>query len=240
MITGLAAVASKMNKVSRFPLPLFFSALAFALLFLAFPRLDLIANGAFHSPEQGFLLTGNVLFDTLRAYLGVLVIAMLALPLLVWGLSRRGRGEAAEKWRGRRPAALFLALAMLLGPGLMVNLVFKDQWGRARPSQVEEFGGTAHFTPAWVISDQCRKNCSFVCGDASVGFVLLAVAFVSRRPRLWLSIGIAAGAVLGLMRMGQGGHFLSDVIFSFYVVYFTVWALYRYMTRRGRSMLSLD
>lgn len=222
------------------PLLMLVSALAFAVLFLAFPQIDLIANGFFYRPEQGFLLTGNVLFDAIRAYLGVLVIALLALPLLVWGLAKFTRREHAEKWRGRRPAALFLALSLLLGPGLLVNTVFKDQWGRARPAQVEEFGGTARFTPAWVMSDQCGKNCSFVCGDASVGFVLLAVAFVSRRPRLWLSIGITAGAALGLMRMGQGGHFFSDVIFSFYAVFFAAWLLHRFMTRGGRPMLPLD
>jgi len=45
---------------------------------------------------------------------------------------------------------------------------------------------------------------------------------------------------LGLMRMGQGGHFLSDVIFSFYAVYFTAWALHRFMTRGGRELFPID
>jgi lipid A 4'-phosphatase len=69
-----------------------------------------------------------------------------------------------------------------------------------------------------------------------VGYALLAFAFYCRRPRLWLGIGIGAGSALGLMRMGQGGHFLSDVIFSFYAVYFTAWLLQRWMTRAGRSL----
>ncbi len=148
---------------------------------------------------------------------------------MVWLLSLRGK--QAERWRARRPAALFLALSMLLGPGLMVNYVFKDHWGRARPAQIEEFGGNAHFTPPWVISNQCDKNCSFVCGHCSVGFALLAIAFVSRRPRVWLFGAIATGATLGLMRIGQGGHFLSDVLFSFFVVFFTIWGLHHFLTR---------
>ncbi|MDP2833099.1 MAG: phosphatase PAP2 family protein [Pseudomonadota bacterium] len=227
-----------MNSSLPSPRILAASALAFTLIFLAFPQLDLIANGVFYSPQHGFLLTGNVLFDTLRAYLGILVIALLATPVVVWGLSKRAKNS--EEWRARRPAALFLALSLLLGPGLLVNTVFKDHWGRARPSQIEAFGGTARFTPAWVISDQCHKNCSFVCGDASVGFALLAIAFVSRRPRLWLFVGLVTGSALGLMRMGQGGHFFSDVIFSFYSVYFAAWALHRFMTRGGRPMFPLD
>jgi len=214
------------------------SALAFALHFLVFSQVDLITSSALYDPQSGFVLSGNVLFDTVRQYLGVLILALLAGPALIWLLSLRSPNQ--EKWKARRPAALFLVLSLLLGPGLMVNTVFKDQWGRARPSKVENFGGQAHFTSAWVISDQCNKNCSFVCGDASVGYGLMALAFVSRRPRTWLTIGFVAGSALGLMRMGQGGHFFSDVVFSFYVVYFTVWALHRFMTRGGRAMPTLD
>ena len=48
-----------------------------------------------------------------------------------------------------------------------------------------------------------------VCGDASLGYALVAIAFVSRRPRFWFVGGFAVGTALGLMRMGQGGHFLT-------------------------------
>jgi len=214
------------------------SALAFALHFLAIPQLDLIANGAFYNPQTGFLLSNNIYFDAVHKYLGVLVFALLAWSAVVWVLSKRARQP--EQWLARRPAALFLVLSLLLGPGLLVNVIFKDHWGRARPAQVENFGGHAHFTPAWMISDQCGKNCSFVSGDASLGYALTALAFVSRRPRIWLAIGLVVGSSLGLMRMGQGGHFLSDVVFSFYVVYFTAWALHRFMTLGGRELPPLD
>jgi len=183
------------------------SALAFTLHFLALPQLDLIANGAFYSPEHGFLLRDNVVFDAVHKYLGVLVVALLGWSVTVWVLSKRAKNR--EKWRARRPAALFLALSLLLGPGLVVNVMFKDHWGRARPAQVAEFGGTARFSPPWVLSHQCEKNCSFVCGDASLGYALVAIAFVSRRPRFWFVGGFAVGTALGLMRMGQGGHFLT-------------------------------
>jgi lipid A 4'-phosphatase len=214
------------------------SALAFALHFLALPQLDLIANGAFYNPQHGFLLQDSSLFDAIHKYLGLLLLALLAWPATVWLLTLRGQGR--ETWRARRPAALFLALSLLLGPGLMVNVVFKDHWGRARPAQVTEFGGNAGFTPAWVISHQCERNCSFVCGDASLGYAMLAIAFVSRRPRFWFASALVLGSALGLMRMGQGGHFLSDVVFSFYSVYFTAWALWRFMTRAGQVLSPLD
>lgn len=205
------------------------SAVAFAALFLAFPEIDLWAAGQFYSPERGFLFKGNAFFDLAKTSVEIVVVTLL-LGSLFFLLPRR-LGVVPAAWLSRRRAAAYILLVLLLGPGLLVNAVFKDQWGRARPSQVEPLGGELRYTPAWVVSDQCRKNCSFVCGDASVGFVLLAFAFVSRHPRRWLVIGLLAGGFYGLMRMGQGGHFLSDVIFSFYVVYFTAWLVHRFMAR---------
>lgn len=215
--------------------PLFISAVFFAVLFLTFPGIDLWANGLFYAPEQGFLLKGNAFFDFLHDHVGAIVWVLMLGSLFIWLPSRLGIvPERLKRWRR---AALFVMLVVLLGPGLLVNALFKDQWGRARPSQVEAFGGSAQFTPAWVVSNQCRKNCSFVCGDASVGFALLALAFVSRRPKMWLTIGMLTGGTLGLMRMGQGGHFLSDVVFAFYAVYFTAWLLNRLMTRKGQPLI---
>ena len=42
---------------------------------------------------------------------------------------------------------------LLLGPGLLVNVVLKDNsTGRARPSQVLEFGGSHQFSSPFEIS----------------------------------------------------------------------------------------
>jgi len=215
--------------------PMFASALVFALLFLIFPDIDLWVMGHLYDPAQGFLLKGNAFFDFLHRNVGVIVLLLLVGGIYFWLPDILGVVPTRLK-RWRRPA-LFVMLALVVGPGLLVNSVFKEQWGRARPSQIQEFGGKAEFTPAWVITDQCEKNCSFVSGHASVGFVLLVFAFISRRPGLWFAIGISAGGLLGFMRMGQGGHFLSDVIFSFYAVYFAAWAVHKWMTRDGQRLL---
>jgi lipid A 4'-phosphatase len=132
----------------------------------------------------------------------------------------------------QRRAALYLLLVMIVGPGLLVNTVFKDHWGRARPSQVEEFNGSKKFTRAAIPTDQCEKNCSFVSGHASVGFFFLAFAFVwPRRRILWLVTGTSLGLGIGLVRILQGGHFFSDVIFCGLVVYLTARLLYALMFR---------
>lgn len=210
---------------ARFMLP---GMLAFTALFLAFPELDRMASAFFFVPDRGFTLRGNVFFDFVHDYVGLAawLVALVALLVVVAGRSWRRLAD----WR--RPAA-YVMLTLLLGPGLMVNTILKDNWGRARPAQTNEFGGERLFTPAWVMSNQCQNNCSFVCGDASVGFGLIAFAFVSRRPHRWLAASLVAGGALGLMRMAQGGHFLSDVIFSFYAVWFTAWALAWLMEKTG-------
>jgi lipid A 4'-phosphatase len=102
----------------------------------------------------------------------------------------------------------------------MVNTLFKDQWGRARPSQTTLFGGSQPFTPAWEVSHACERNCSFVSGHASMGFYLYSFAFLTtgRRRQQWIAGGTLAGLGLGLLRIAQGGHFLSDVLLSGCVV----------------------
>ena len=37
---------------------------------------------------------------------------------------------------------LCLTLSLIVGPGILVNLILKDHWGRPRPVHVTMFGGT--------------------------------------------------------------------------------------------------
>jgi lipid A 4'-phosphatase len=112
--------------------------------------------------------------------------------------------------------ALYVLLCLLLGPGLLVNVVLKDNWGRARPSQTVEFGGTQAYSPPFTRSDQCVRNCSFVSGEVSLGFWWLAFAFAAPgRYRTGLAaVAIATGTFFGLIRVAEGGHFLSDAVMS--------------------------
>lgn len=201
-----------------------------ALLVVA-PQIDLAVAGFFFDSFDGFYLRPLAIVRFIYGSVwwisaGVLV-ALLGVLLASWTTHRR-REPAV---RLRRPA-LYLLWVMLLGPGLLVNGVFKDHWGRARPSQVQEFGGAKQFTRAAIPADQCEKNCSFVSGHASVGFYFLALAFLlPRRRTLWLTLGTSLGLGIGLVRIVQGGHFLSDVLFSGIVVYLTAWILHTLMFR---------
>ena len=50
-----------------------------------------------------------------------------------------------------------------------------------------------------------------------MGFFLIALAWVFR-DRRWLWAGITLGALVGLGRVVQGAHFLSDIVFAFWTV----------------------
>ncbi|MCG3200898.1 MAG: hypothetical protein NFCOHLIN_00760 [Gammaproteobacteria bacterium] len=190
-----------------------------AVVFLLFPGIDLAVSDLFFEPGSGFFwrkaapalwaYEGVKIFrDVLLGSLGILI----ALSLVFF---RRGLAPLL-------PRAAYLLVVLALGPGLVVNGLFKDQFGRARPDKVTEFGGASPFTPPFVISEACESNCSFVSGHASMGFYLLSFGFIDpRRRRWWMAAGMLAGSYAGLMRMVQGAHFLSDVIFAFFAVYAT-------------------
>ncbi|MBI1262280.1 MAG: phosphatase PAP2 family protein [Rhizobiales bacterium] len=159
-------------------------------------------------------------------------------------------GIFATLWSGLKniamllpaPKLLYLLLALLLAPGFVVNSVFKDEWGRARPWQTETFGGDKSFTPPWVMVNQCAKNCSFVSGHAAMGFYVFAFGFLAAgawRRRLFI-LGCVTGGLVGLGRVVQGDHFLSDVIFSGFIVYFICWLLYRGFEAMGWLGLAED
>ena len=143
----------------------------------------------------------------------------------VGGLIVYGAGFRWERLRPFRKSALFLALLLALGPGLLVNTVFKDHWGRPRPRQMELFGGDRHYHQVWE-PGQAGKGESFPSGHASAAFYLIAPYFLFRRRSrnkalAFLAGGLGYGFLMGVARMAQGGHFPSDVLWAFGMVYLT-------------------
>ena len=191
-------------------------------VFLLAPGLDLWASGLFFRPGEGFFLANAGVVRVLyRSVPWIVAAQAIGIPFLL----------AVGWWRGRWVLGMgpkqgaFVLLVLALGPGVAVNTVLKDHWGRARPSQVTEFGGTQAFTPAPLPATGCDRNCSFVSGHASAGFGLIAFAFLAgdRRRRALGVSAVAAGAAIGFARMAQGAHFLSDVVFAGLIVCGIAW-----------------
>lgn len=146
---------------------------------------------------------------------GLFVMCMVVLFVALWNPERVSR----RWWR----PALAWVLVVLVGVGLVVHVALKNQMGRPRPVNVQLFGGSAPYIPALQVSDYCLRNCSFVSGHAAGGFSLMALGMLAcrRRRRQWLVMGIAAGGLIGLVRMAQGDHYLSDVVFAGLAIWWT-------------------
>jgi lipid A 4'-phosphatase len=205
--------------------------LACALLLLV-PQIDLWVSGRFYVPGHGFALRDR----------GPAVFVDRAIPWLAWGIVAIVAIGAGWRWLMQRPlwrldrkALWFIAFATALGPGLIANTVLKDHWGRARPAQIEEFGGAHHFTAAPLPAGECPTNCSFVSGHAALAFSLVAFAFLlppgaSRTGAMAAALGL--GALVGLVRIGEGRHFLSDVVWAGLIVFGTTAALYWWIVEK--------
>jgi lipid A 4'-phosphatase len=133
-----------------------------------------------------------------------------------------------KKLRRWRDAGIFYALLLIVGPGLLVNCVFKPFWNRPRPHATTAFGGQREFLP--VFSQGSAPDSSFPSGHAAMGFYLMAPAFVCWRRRPWLAamfllLGLAGGVVMGLARIVAGGHFPSDILWAGGIIYFSALAL---------------
>jgi lipid A 4'-phosphatase len=218
-----------MKRISRIQIAAVAGSVGLALLFVLAPGVDLWFSGLFFRDGAGFYLRDavwvGVLYDIVHPLAVILVLGLLL--LLIYTLLRR---RAAGPFDVR--SVLFMLALLAVGPGLVVNVVFKDHWGRARPRDVVEFGGTREFTPAFVISDQCERNCSFVSGHASLPFAFAALGFLLRRRRWAVYAGAAAfGGAVGMGRIAQGAHFLSDVLFSGIFVFLVAYLLAHFAFR---------
>jgi lipid A 4'-phosphatase len=200
-----------------------------ALIFSIWPQIDLSFSQQFHDPARGFYLGGGwwpQFFYRLLGHAAFKLLAVFGILLVAAFLSgRRGRPWC---WR-----IIYLLMVLLLGPGLLVNVLLKDHWGRARPNQITEFGGTSQFTPALIPSQACSRNCAFVSGHAALGFYPLSLGFVFPRwRRFWLTVGLGLGGTAGYFRILQGAHFLSDVIFAFFTVCVTAALMHGILRRQ--------
>ncbi len=124
-----------------------------------------------------------------------------------------------------RRQSLFLILFFILGPGLIVNVVLKDNLGRPRPREIVEFQGQYQFIQAWQRGD-AGTNSSFPSGHAAIAFAIIGPWFIMRRRNQgdeyqYLLVILGWGGVVGAARILQGGHFLSDVIWAGGLVFIT-------------------
>lgn len=204
-----------------------------AAVFLAWPGLDPAVSALFWRTGEGFYLADAGWVRL--AYTAIPVLEKLVIGLVA-GLALLRLVPAARRFHARWAVIAYIAAALALGPGLISNVVLKEHFGRARPHQTVEFGGTKAYSGPFVISDQCPRNCAFVSGHASLAFFMVSFALLAapgRTRKLAIAAALAFGALVGLARMAQGAHYLSDVIFAGYINAGIAWGLWLVMVRRG-------
>lgn len=201
--------------------------LLLSLFFLVFPGIDVWFSGLFYD-GTGFPMGNLGAFVALRA-LGNDITRIVVVVLIIVLILKLALPEQRSFVPPRD--TLFVLGTLIVGPGIIVNLIFKDHWGRPRPTGVNLFGGNEPFVGAWHMSDACASNCSFVSGEASSAtwlitlVVLLPLAW--RRPALRILIGLAI--LLSLNRIAMGGHFLSDVLLAWAMTLLVIAVAYRFL-----------
>jgi len=205
-----------------------------------YPQLDLTISAPFHAMTLGGYSFGWHIYPPLMLardiglWVGALLVAPAVAALLIKLLLPKRRLLISGR------AIVFLIATLALAPGLLANVVLKDHWGRPRPIDVTQFGGTDHFVAWWDPRGECPNNCSFVSGDVAGAFWTIAPAALA--PPQWralaYSAALALGAGMSMLRLMAGGHFISDTVFSGVFTFLIIWIGHGLIYRWPRTRLS--
>ena len=210
------------------------------LLFGLYPELDLRISRIFHEHVVGGNAFGWRIYPPLMLarnaglWIGTLLIAPFLVALAIKLILPRRKLLLSGR------AILFLAATLALGPGLLVNVILKDHWGRPRPIDVAQFGGSEHFRAWWDPRGDCPNNCAFVSGDVSGAFWSIAPAVLVPPPWRTLAVGAALtlGVGMAVVRVMAGAHFVSDVVFAGVFTFLIIWIVHGLIYRWPRTRLS--
>lgn len=180
------------------------------------PILDtIIANAVYYPQTHQFMGEISTTCEVIYYLVPVITVLLIIIPFVVLWLSYYRKIKLTQA-KARRFAVITL-LSLAIGSGLLVNMVFKENWGRARPYQV--LRDHEQYSKFWQPHSNRPLDNSFPSGHASIGFFLgvplLALGYRKRA----LVVSIAGGAIIGGVRILQGGHYLSDVICAGIIVY---------------------
>ena len=154
------------------------------------------------------ILIRKIILPCVVVYLFLLPILSLILPIkkIYFGANLIGK------------EVFFIVSFFLFNLLVIVNLVLKNMWGRARPNDILQLGGRENFTAWHNFSQNCDTNCSFVSGDAAVGFSIVALYFVTKK-KIYIWLAIFFGILFGVTRILEGGHFFSDILMAGFIIF---------------------
>ena len=194
--------------------------LVFSTLIAWWLDLDRALSALIYSPGREWLSDSNGFWGLIYDITPwpALLLGVVALVVLLLGF----RYARLRPWRRQ---ALFFILFLALGPGLLVNVVLKDNLHKPRPRDVVEFGWQYRHSEFWQPGAAPQNgNHSFPSGHASIACAVMGPWFFLRQRHKQLAVaflvsGCIWGVVVGAARMLQGGHFFSDVVWAGGLVY---------------------
>jgi lipid A 4'-phosphatase len=143
----------------------------------------------------------------------VVVVVMITLSIIALFFSKIFPYNPSKT----RQFALILLMSLVLSSGLVINVILKGNWGRPRPYQV--LRDHKIFRPIYEPNFGAISDNSFPSGHASIGFFIGVPFLILGRRRQGIIISIVCGFFIGVVRMLQGGHYFSDVVFSGLIVW---------------------
>jgi len=215
-----------MKKKQHFWLPTLLGLfiLIFLTLLIAYFHWDIKIQQQFYKDNDWYLGNNEPWhwFYEYGTYPGIIMTALALIVLISSLIVREFMPLRREAW--------LIILTLIIGPGLLVNGIFKDRWGRPRPRQIQEFGGNWEFREIWQPGVP-GKGKSFPCGHCSMGFQFIVLYYILKRRNKILgycALGgtIVYGSLMGLARIFQGGHLTSDVLWAAGFTFFTAHLLY--------------
>lgn len=214
-----------MRKKQGFPILAFISFCIWFYIFKTWPEIDLyIANLFFDGKKFPLSMEYTAIIKIIDRFIEFGCIALWI--TFIVKLAKKEHKNHGLKYTPLMRKLVYVSSVGLLGSVGAVHFI-KRYIMRCRPNYIELFGGPSPFTEIWMrnMSDavNASKCVSFVSGHSAIGFLIYAIAFTlpTNKRFKFILLGTLVGCLFGFIRMIQGQHFLSDVIFSGYVVYFS-------------------
>ena len=191
--------------------------LLLSIVFFLFPSLDITVSGLFFGQDGKFIATES---DWFIYFIRKMLLPLMALLVFFVPIAAVIKQIYFKEKILNIPVRewVYLFSCLIVGTGVVVNSIFKNLWGRARPNDTIQFGGQEPFTIPWLNVDYCNTNCSFVSGDVSFFTLSLALLIIFNKTS-WNTFAYAAILLISLLRIMEGDHFLSDTVMSFIITY---------------------
>ncbi len=215
------------KKYLNVPLYFWFAFLVSSIVFIFIPEIDIYISSLFY---DGKSFSANGTFGEELFYYSVKpILISLSFGTILIFLYNFFKKKNFLNINAK--VLLYILLVLAIAPGLIVNAGLKENWERARPAQTTIFGGDKEFTPAFIMSDQ--GGYSFSSGHTAAAFSLLGFALLATKRRtLWVSLALSYGVFVSIARMAAGGHFFSDVVTSFFIVYIATQFFYALILKK--------